>query len=286
MKARGNRVRRGVAVSHGAITIVNAIPSGKGGACGLDLPVEATVLLTRNNIFTVNGKIKRDHPASVTARLMLEHHHFRLGAAINIKSRIPIAKGLKSSSAIQVATAMAVVNALDEKVPDQIKFLNLLVKAARIAGVTVTGGLDDLAACMLGGLVLTDNLNDRLLLHYNVKEYPVILIVPEKSIFTSNVRFQRSSIIIKLFNKIHEIAHQDPFLALTLNGLLYMDLTGLDSKPIRTLLRLPVIAAGLTGKGPCIAIVCEEDEVENVKSEAKKFGRIIHTKLTNKGIFR
>ena len=110
------------------------------------------------------------------------------------------------------------------------------------------------------------------------------MIIPKKSIYTSKVKFQSSTLIKKLFNSIHEIAFQDPFLALTLNGLLYMDLSGLDSTPIQILLRQPIIAVGLTGKGPAIAIVCKKENTKHIQKVAEQFGPVLVTKVTNQGI--
>ena len=274
----------GIGKAHAAITVINGIPSGKGGAIGLNLSAVAYVTLTGSNNYTINQKRSQNHPAVVTADKLLKKYNHLPGAIIRIKSEIPVAKGLKSSSAIQVATAFAVLDALKVPIPPALELLKLLVDAAKQAKITITGGLDDLAGCMLGGLVLTNNHTNEILLHTSIHEYQVILITPKESILTSTVKFQSNPIIEQLFSQLHKLAQTDVFSALTLNGVMYSQLSGLETGYLEPLLRVPVIGVGLSGKGPAVAIICHSKNVNKAKRIAKRYGPIIDTNLTNEGL--
>ena len=102
--------------------------------------------------------------ARVLRRFGLENS---FGAKIKTCSNIPIAKGLKSSSAAANAAALAATAALG-KTLDDLELVKLGVDAAFDAKVTVTGAFDDACASYFGGVVVTDNLKREI-----VKQLPV-----------------------------------------------------------------------------------------------------------------
>lgn len=94
------------ATSHGAITIVNAMATGKGAALGIQLWTKARVTLI-DNPGQIRARILEDSSESkslicTTAKMILnEFANKKLGAIVETESNIPIAVGLKSSSAEQ-----------------------------------------------------------------------------------------------------------------------------------------------------------------------------------------
>src|SRR3990172_8313243 len=89
---------------HGAITIVNAIATGKGAALGIGLETEARVELVESDrevSVTVQGEKDVDTAlAQCAVREALSRFSITdCGARVETLSEIPIAKGLKSSSA-------------------------------------------------------------------------------------------------------------------------------------------------------------------------------------------
>src|SRR5208283_5506582 len=94
-----------MAIAHGAATIVNAIALGKGAAFGVDLWTKAEVKLT-DEPYVIKAEITSDPKENtllmektvtrVLQRFSLEDS---FGAKVKTWSNIPIAKGLKSSSA-------------------------------------------------------------------------------------------------------------------------------------------------------------------------------------------
>ena len=76
--------------------------------------------------------------------------------------RDPCGQRLKSSSTAANAAVLATLDAMGEEM-DLIEAAKIGVAAAREAGETITGALDDALASMLGGAVVTDNRNMKLL---------------------------------------------------------------------------------------------------------------------------
>ena len=153
---------RAEAVSHGAITIINAMATGKGAAVGIGLWTKAKVTLTdqpgsflaRN----LSDKTESTRLVEVTAQHVLNRFGCgrRFGAIVETQSNIPIAVGLKSSSAVSNAVSLACVKALGKRTSD-IQTIKLGVEGSLRAGVTLTGAYDDACACYFGGVVVTDN---------------------------------------------------------------------------------------------------------------------------------
>jgi shikimate kinase len=156
------------AIAHGAATIVNAIATGQGAAFGVDLWTKAQVKLT-SEPSVITGEITSDSAESTllieqTVARVLCHFGFekQFGAQVKTWSNIPSARGLKSSSVAANAVALAAVEALGQHA-DDLTIINLAVDAAFDAKVTVTGAFDDACASFFGGVIITDNLNRKII---------------------------------------------------------------------------------------------------------------------------
>ena len=189
----------GTAVAHGAVTVINAIATGKGAALGVDLWTKARVRLTSES-GVVKGRILSEPSEdtalireSVLAVLKYFHAESEFGAEVETESNIPIAKGLKSSSVASNALVLATAGALGRDV-DDLTALNLGVDASFRAETTITGAFDDACASFFGDIVVTDNLERRILKRFKVEEdLTVLLHVPSKKSYTyeSNVNRMR-----------------------------------------------------------------------------------------------
>jgi shikimate kinase len=106
---------RAVALAHGAATIVNAIALGKGAAFGVDIWTKAEVELTSEaGFFSVQiDSDPNENTLLVEKTVIRVMQKFGLektfGAKIRTQSNIPVARGLKSSSAAANATALATI---------------------------------------------------------------------------------------------------------------------------------------------------------------------------------
>src|SRR5436309_13820369 len=95
----------GQALSHGAISILNAFPTGKGGALGVDLWTRAKVTL-REGPGQMSGFISSDTLESnnlivAVVKKALEHYgtERKIHGEVTTSSNIPTAVGLQSTSA-------------------------------------------------------------------------------------------------------------------------------------------------------------------------------------------
>jgi shikimate kinase len=275
------------AIAHGAATIVNAIALGKGAAFGVDLWTKAVVELTEKpNV--IKGEITSD-PAESTIlieRTVSRVFQFfsvekRFGAKVKTSSDIPIARGLKSSSATANAVALATVAALGETL-DDIAVVKLGVDAAFDAKVTVTGAFDDACASFFGGAVVTDNLKRKLLKHVTLSDDLTVLFnVPSRKAYTGDSDVDRLETVKPLVEIAFKEALKENFwAALSLNGIIYSSALGYDASVALDALEAGALAAGLCGKGPAVTAVVSSDKIDSVKTALQRHeGEILHARL-------
>ena len=261
------------AVCHGAVTVVNAMATGKGAALGINLWTKARVTVTDRTSSFIGRNVtdpKEDtRLMQITAQHVLRKFqaHRNFGAIVETRSNIPVAVGLKSSSAASNAVALATLRALGRKMSDYAT-VNLAVDASLKAGVTLTGAYDDALACYVGGLAVTDNYHRRILKRYKPRGRARVLIyVPEGKKYTKDVDREQLRNIAPSIGVAHREALKGNYwLSLTLNGLAYSKALGYDAQPAKQALATGAIAAGLSGKGPAVAAIVPSSKVENVLS--------------------
>jgi shikimate kinase len=275
------------AIAHGAATIINAIATGKGAAIGVDLWTRASVRLT-DEPGTVKTKIMSDSSEDTllvekTVNRVLKHFGLEkeFGAKVETRSNIPIAKGLKSSSAAANAIALATTAALERDLED-VKVVKLGVDGALDAKVTITGAFDDACASYFGGVVITDNTKRQIIRQFELTETPSILFyVPTTKNYTAKSDVKR----IKAMASVVKIAYKEAlkgkhWAPLTLNGLIYSSVLGYDSSPAVDALTAGALAAGLSGTGPAVTAIVPEEKVNLVKEAwQKREGEILEAQI-------
>ena len=271
--------KKATAIVHGAATIVNAIALGKGAAFGVDLWTKAEVKLT-DEPHVIKAEITSDpkeNTALMEKTVMRVLQRFSLedsfGAKVKTWSNIPIAKGLKSSSAAANAVALAATAALG-KTLDDLELVNLGVDAAFDAKVTVTGAFDDACASYFGGVVITDNLNREIVKQFPLAEDLTVLFhVPPQKAYTADSNVGRLQTVKPLVEVAYEQALEGKvWEALTLNGLIYSAASGYDTSIAIDALAAGAVAAGLCGKGPAVTVVTPKDKIDSVKAALQKYG--------------
>ncbi|MEM2352162.1 MAG: shikimate kinase, partial [Thermoproteota archaeon] len=203
------------------------------------------------------------------------------GAHVETESNIPIARGLKSSSVAANAITLATISALGEEV-DDLTAINIGVNASIEAGVTVTGAFDDACASYFGNIVITDNLERRILRIFQPEEDHTILIyVPHRRAYTAKSDVKRMRIIAEEIKALHRMALSgDYWRAMTLNGLAYTVILGYNPNIAIDALANGAIAAGLSGKGPAVAAVVPRDRIKDIRSAWSKYdGEIIEASI-------
>lgn len=271
----------------GAGTIINAIAIWKGSAFAIDLKTVSEVEFS-DRYKGIKGSISGGGDTRLIERcaeIVLERFELKgkLGARISTESEVPIARGLKSSSAAANATILAALSALGEE-SSPLDAIKLGVQAAKEAGVTITGAFDDACASFLGGIVITDNRKNILLKRVEYASIALIY-VPEKLAFTEDVDVARASTIAPFVEIAYDLALKGEFeKAMTLNGLLYCSALGCDPAPIIRALESGARAASLSGKGPAVIALASEDEAESIRKAWRGLrGRIITSHVNNTG---
>jgi len=277
------------AIAHGAATIVNAIATGRGASIGVDLWTKARVRVT-DEPGIVRGEILSDpseKPNLIkrTVRCVLKHFDLeeKIGAEVETQSSIPIARGLKSSSAAGNAVALATVAALGRNLHDMI-VVNLGIEGAIDAKVTITGAFDDACASYFGGIVVADNLKRRIVKRLELAEDQIVLFyVPRKKTYTisSNVtRMKEVASLVKIAYR--ETLKGNHWNALTLNGLIYSSALGYDPSVAVDALSAGALAAGLSGTGPAVAAIVSNEKRDLVKSAMQEYeGEVLEARVNH-----
>ena len=282
--------RIGEAVSHGAITVVNAMATGKGAALGINLWTKARVTLT-DRPGLISGRNLTDPYEDPTLMIATVkqvfrklHDQNRFGAKVETQSCIPAAAGLKSSSAASNAVAVATLKALGKSESD-LATINFGVDASFAAQVTLTGAFDDACACFFGGLIVTDNVRRKILRRFRPPKalLRVLIYLPRKRIYTNEVDPKRLKGIRQFVDGAHDEALKGNYwLALALNGIFYSRALGYDISPVKKALEAGALTAGLTGKGPAISAIVPTSKTDRVLSAWTELpGRIIEASLNH-----
>ena len=273
------------ASAQGAGTVINAIATLKGSAFAINLKTYSEVEIVDNGIKCEIA----DNPTADTAlivecaRLVLKRFAPNVGARITTRSEIPIAGGLKSSSAAANATMLGLIEALEIEM-EPIDIVKLGVLAARRTGVTITGAFDDACASFFGGLVITDNEHDLLLkrVEWNAD---VLILVPHEKAYSAKADVARAKLLAPWVDIAFDLASNGAFeKAMVLNGVLYCNAFRFSTEPILSALAAGEKAATLSGTGPSYIALVDRASAQPVKKEWEQLeGLIIETKTSNKG---
>lgn len=274
--------RSGYANAFGAGTIINAIATWKGAAFGIELKTEAEVVLSDSN--KIHGYMEDGGDTRLIERcveLTLSRFGSTSGAKVATKSEIPIASGLKSSSAAANAVVLATLDALGEKL-EPLEAVKIGVQAALDAKVTITGAFDDACASMLGGFVVTDNKKMELIKREE-RDSDVLILAPEKKAFSSATNVARS----RLIGRWVELAYKEALAgnyekAMTLNGFLYCSALGFSTEPMMAALEVGIEGVSLSGTGPAYTALGSPELLDKLEPVWRRIGgKVIRTKVNN-----
>ena len=268
------------ATMHGAISIVNAIATGRGSAMGISLKVTAKVTLENGRgIKFDNGREDKLISTIVYKTIPLEMIANNM-ISIKVESEIPCGFGLKSSSAVSNAIALACSRLVNKDICD-FRVLDIAVEASLDAKVSITGAYDDATACYFGGFVLTDNYARKLISRERAPEYLYAIILVPQDESRSNIHRLRtmSDFFIDSF-KLAEAGEY--WKAMKLNGVLASAALSLKYEPVLGALEKHALAAGVSGNGPSVVAVAYENRVDDIKSVFANFnGSILVSKVNN-----
>jgi shikimate kinase len=277
----------GAATAPAAGTVLNALANGTGSAFAIDEYVRAEVVLDDSG--SVDGHVA-DDPDADTALVerCVETVLDRLGRAgggtVHTESEVPMAAGLKSSSAAANATVLATLDAAgacDRFTREAAARMG--VQAARDAGVTVTGAFDDASASMLGGVTVTDNTTDDLLAREEA-DWDVLVWTPPERAYSAEADVERCRAVAPVADLVADLALDGAHAsAMTVNGLAFCAALGFSPDP---LVEAMDAAAGvsLSGTGPSYTAVGRRADLEAVRERwTRRDGRTWLTTTQNEG---
>lgn len=262
---------RGRGVSHGAATIVNAIAHGKGAAFGIDLSTSAEVHLHQGVGLEV--ELQDNEDPSLAARcvenvLTKFAPDRELGARVRTESSIPVSRGLKSSSAAANAVVLATLDALSIEI-EPLDAIRIGTRSSVETGVSITGAFDDATACLLGGVVVTDNSSEEILRRDRLPEDIRVLVnVPDRKIRKRSLPLDRIRSMGPIARTAFDLAMDgDYFWAMTMNGICYSAVLDLDQELAMQAMQKGALSAGLSGTGPATVILVREEMMEDLLGE-------------------
>ena len=254
------------AVIHGAVSIVNAIATGKGATLGISLQVEAVIEATAGT-----GIYYENKESSLSARLIRsviekavpKNDLQNSKITISLKSEIPSGYGLKSSSAISSIVSLACAKLFKPQIND-LEVLRHGVEASIESRVSVTGAFDDACACYFGGFVVTDNYNQKIVKSEKASEDLSAVIFIPRSRKRGNIR--KLKVLDGVFAQAWTLAsNSDYWNAMLLNGLATSTILHSDPRILANAVEAGALAASVSGNGPSVAAIAKKENVSSVR---------------------
>jgi len=254
------------ATIHGAISIVNAIATGKGAALGISkkVNVEMETSYGKGVIIEVENKSMSSRLINrVIEKIVTKNELSKTKLKVSLDTEIPTGYGLKSSSAISTAVAMTCAKLFKPNMNDT-EILNAGVKASIETKVSLTGAYDDACACYYGGFVVTDNYKKKLIRSEKCLNHVSAVIFIPKSRKRGNVKKLKT--LSADFEQAWNLAKKsDYWNAMNLNGIATSTILSSEPEIILKLIENGAIGASVSGNGPSIAAIVKNNSVTKIK---------------------
>lgn len=267
-------------IVHGAISIVNAVATGYGSAMGISLNVKVEIISKKGSglVFQKGGgslMIKK-----IIYDVLQSKYINNNQLLINIKSEVPSGMGLKSSSAVSNAVALACISLTNKEISDEF-VLNSAINASLYAKTTITGAYDDSTACYYGGFVTTDNYKRKIWKRENSPtDISAVIFLPNNK---KRGDVTRLKLLSDIYLEAFQLAYSGQYWkAMKLNGVLTSSLLSNSYTITRMCLENGALAASISGNGPAIAAVVRESEVQKIKSVLSNLdGKVLISRSNN-----
>jgi len=272
------------ATVHGAVSLVNAIANQKGATLGIGLKVEATIetipgkgISIQSENKSLSSRLINKTVEKVVSKKDLEQNKI----TITLDSEIPTGYGLKSSSAISSAVALACAKIFKPKLTDQ-QILVAGVDASIESKVSITGAYDDACSCYYGGFNVTDNAKKKRIQFEKGPSNLIAVIFIPKNRKRGNLK--KLKILSSVFENAWELARKANYWeAMIINGLATASILNSEPKIITDLIEKGALGASVSGNGPSIAAITKKDNESAIKKVFSSLeGHIIISKISNK----
>jgi len=267
--------------ANAAISVLHCLGLRKGCSIGIELETKVTII---------------DQDQEVT-----NDHHNLLGAILDcwrsrglpspselgwrVESEIPIGQGLKSSSAVACAALRALNSCSFAGISDD-EIADLAVSAQKMAKCSITGSLDDVLASMGPGWKLIDpsqKSSKSIIMEGKLDSNLSVIIClrGKRKLQISPESFSQESFLFE--RALDSILQGSPLEAISSNGLAVAASTkDYEAMRISNLsIASGAISSGISGSGPSIAVICFEDDADEISSNLSNLGLdVIKTKFS------
>ena len=266
--------------ANGGVSVLHAAGLGKGCSIGIELSTEVSLVVGEAEVSPDEHGILD----SVMAVWTESGYPRPDDTGWRVSSEVPIGQGLKSSAALACAAAMALNEASWTALSD-FDIVDIAVAAQRRAGCTITGSMDDAWAAISPGWKLVDPIQssrDSVLLEGDIDEGLAVLIAL-RGPRPAEMQPDSFSNQRKIFERaMASLSSGSVLSAMSANGMAVAAATG-DDEALRicnSVIARGAIAAGVSGSGPAIAIVCYEQGVEQLTDFLTDSDmRVIHSRF-------
>jgi shikimate kinase len=257
---------------HGAISIVNAIATGYGSALGIALKVTVELELQKGRGILFQPELETNLLENIIDKIIPNETRRNNLISVKVNSQIPVGMGLKSSSAISSATALACTGLIGNNLDDRI-VLSSAVRASLDSGVSITGAYDDSTACYFGGFVVANNYGCELIHREEAPTdlYVVVFLPADKRRGNIHNLYVLSDLFMDAFNLARARQY---WRAMKLNGLLTTSVLSGDYEPVLESIQRGALAASISGNGPSIAAVTYKEHIKDIKQIFVKYDGI------------
>ena len=272
------------ATVHGAISLVNAIAIQKGATLGIALKVEATVeassgkgIILESKNKSLSSRLINKTVEKIVSKKDLEQNKI----TITLDSEIPTGYGLKSSSAISSAVALACAKIFKPKFTDR-EILLAGVNASIESKVSITGAFDDACSCYYGGFNVTDNAKKkRIHFEKGPTNLVAVIFVPRNR---KRGNLKNLKILSAVFENAWELARKANYWeAMIINGLTTASILNSDPEIITSLIEKGALGASVSGNGPAVAAITKKENELSIKKVFSTLeGNVIVSKVSNK----
>jgi len=272
---------RGVGSARAAISIVNALPLGVGAAVGIEWPARTTAYLDGDRPTIARASVRPRSSSTrlvqAAARASLDRFAASHGGRLRlvVRSSIPVARGLKSSSAVSASVALATARAAGAE-PSPAEVARIAAEVGRATGTSATGAFDDALAGLVQGGVVTDNARDAELGRFEVdRRLAVVLWVPGRPHPRSPTARRRFTREPALARRAVDAALSGNWIeAMAANSSLVERAMGYRYAVLHeAVARAGAVASGVSGLGPTFAAVAPIDRLRRVLRALPRSGR-------------
>ena len=272
------------ATVHSAISIVNAIATGKGSTLGISKNIDVIIETSQGHGITTetNGKLFRSRLINkVIEKIVPKKELQKTKLKILLDSEVPTGYGLKSSSAISSAVALGCAKLFKPSMND-FDILRAGVDASIETKISLTGAYDDACACYYGGFNTTDNYKRKIINSEKCLDDISAVIFLPRARKRGNIRKLRTQ--SDVFEQAWNLAKKsDYWNAMILNGFATSVLLNSDPKIISKLVEKGALGASVSGNGPSIAAVAKNDNLTDIKKIFSTLeGTTTASKINNK----